>query len=115
MIIQQIVSVIRNSRNDEYCRGNPEKGVDPSITARFSVVSVMAMTNTTYGNKENTMQSQVTVEEWVARFRAIGLDDAAMQQWHRLFEQDNPAGHQNFLEWLGLPPERVAEVRSKYN
>jgi hypothetical protein len=60
------------------------------------------------------MDKQVTVEEWVQRFRAIGLDDAAMEKWHRLFEQENPAGHQSFLEWLGLPAERITEVRSKY-
>ena len=59
------------------------------------------------------MQTKVTVEEWVARFKAIGLDEAAMQQWHRLFEQENPAGHQSFLEWLGLPSERITEIRAK--
>lgn len=59
------------------------------------------------------MQAHVTVEEWVARFRAVGLDDAAMQQWHRLFEAQNPAGHQSFLEWLGLPAERINAVRNK--
>ncbi len=60
------------------------------------------------------MSAKVTVEEWVARFRAIGLDDAAMEQWHRLFERENPAGHQSFLEWLGLPAERIAGIRNKY-
>lgn len=55
---------------------------------------------------------QVTVEEWTTRFRAIGLDDAAMHKWHRLFEQENPAGHQSFLEWLGLSAERIAAVRA---
>lgn len=57
------------------------------------------------------MQADVTVEEWVARFRAVGLDEAAMQQWHRLFEQQNPTGHQSFLEWLGLPPDRITAIR----
>ena len=59
------------------------------------------------------MKQNVTVEEWVKRFRAIGLDDAAMQKWHRLFEAENPQGHQSFLEWLGLPAERIAEIRNK--
>ena len=59
------------------------------------------------------MQGQVTVEEWVARFRAIGLDDAAMQKWHSLFEQENPEG-QSFLEWLGLPAEKITDIRYKY-
>lgn len=59
------------------------------------------------------MKHQVTVDEWVKRFRAIGLDDAAMQQWHRLFEQENPEGHQSFLEWLGLPAAKISEIRRK--
>lgn len=59
------------------------------------------------------MKQTVTVEEWVQRFRAIGLDDAAMHKWHTLFEQENPEGHQSFLEWLGLPAERIAEIRRK--
>jgi len=60
------------------------------------------------------MKATVTVEEWVARFKAIGLDQATMEQWHRLFEQENPAGHQSFLEWLGLPANMITEIRSKY-
>lgn len=59
------------------------------------------------------MKRNVTVEEWVERFRAIGLDEAAMQKWHRLFERENPEGHQSFLEWLGLPAERIAGIRQK--
>jgi len=59
------------------------------------------------------MKANVTVEEWVARFKAIGLDQAAMEQWHRLFEQENPAGHQSFLEWLDLPAEKIREIRAK--
>jgi hypothetical protein len=61
------------------------------------------------------MGNKVNVEEWTRRFRAIGLDDAAMEKWHRLFEQENPQGHQAFLEWLGLPAERIAEIRSRFS
>jgi hypothetical protein len=63
--------------------------------------------------REAAMKNLVSVEEWVARFRAIGLDDAAMEKWHLLFEQENPDGHQSFLEWLGLPPERIREIRQQ--
>jgi len=59
------------------------------------------------------MKANVTVEEWVARFKAIGLDQAAMEKWHRLFEQENPAGHQSFLEWLGLPADKISAIRTK--
>ncbi|PLX97488.1 MAG: hypothetical protein C0622_13015 [Desulfuromonas sp.] len=61
------------------------------------------------------MQTKTKVEQWVERFRAIGLDDETMQRWHRLFEDQDPAGHQSFLEWLELPAERIAEVRSRFN
>jgi hypothetical protein len=57
------------------------------------------------------MKQKVTINEWVERFRAIGLDEAAMQNWHRLFEKENSAGHQSFLEWLGLPSEKITEIR----
>jgi hypothetical protein len=60
------------------------------------------------------MKATVSVEEWVARFKAIGLDEAAMEQWHRLFEQENPAGHKSFLEWLGLPAEKLSAIRAKF-
>ncbi len=59
------------------------------------------------------MKAHVTVEEWVARFKAIGLDQAAMEKWHRLFERENPAGHQSFLEWLGLPADKIDEIRTR--
>ncbi|CAH2030081.1 hypothetical protein [Trichlorobacter ammonificans] len=59
------------------------------------------------------MSAKVSVDEWVARFKAIGLDQAAMETWHRLFEQENPAGHQSFLEWLGLPADKISEIRAK--
>lgn len=58
---------------------------------------------------------KVTVEEWTTRFRAVGLDDAAMKKWHRLFEQENPEGHQSFLEWLGLSADRISEIRSSHS
>ena len=57
------------------------------------------------------METMVTSTEWVERFRAIGLDDAAMKNWHRLFEKENPQGHQSFLQWLGLSTEKISEIR----
>jgi hypothetical protein len=59
------------------------------------------------------MAHKVTVDEWIKRFRAVGLDDQAMNNWHMLFERENPEGHQDFLEWLGLPAEKIAEIRRR--
>ncbi|MCE5242621.1 MAG: hypothetical protein ABFD98_09510 [Syntrophobacteraceae bacterium] len=58
------------------------------------------------------MQNHVSVDEWVAMFREIGLDEQAMMKWHHVFELRHPQAHQNFLEWLGLAPERINEIRS---
>ena len=57
------------------------------------------------------MNQHVTVTQWVAMFREIGLDDAAMKRWHDLFETRHPEAHQEFLEWLGLPPAEVERIR----
>ena len=59
------------------------------------------------------MQAIVTVNEWIARFRAIGLDEVGMQKWHQLFERENPTGHQSFLEWLNLSAAQISEIRTK--
>lgn len=59
------------------------------------------------------MQNQITVEDWVDMFRKIGLDEEAMKRWHRSFESRHPESHRSFLEWLGLPPEKIEEVRTK--
>lgn len=55
---------------------------------------------------------KVTVEQWVELFSEVGLKDADMKKWHRLFEEKNPQGHQSFLEWLGLDAKRIKEVRN---
>lgn len=59
------------------------------------------------------MQNRVTVDEWVNMFGAIGLDEEAMNRWHHIFESRHPEAHQSFLEWLELPPEKVAQIRAK--
>ncbi|ABK99009.1 conserved hypothetical protein [Pelobacter propionicus DSM 2379] len=37
-----------------------------------------------------------------------------MEQWHRLFEQENPQGHHSFLQWLGCSPEQIERIRRDY-
>lgn len=59
------------------------------------------------------MKTTVNVNEWVAMFREIGLDQTQMEQWHKVFEIRHPAAHQGFLEWLGLKPEEIDRIRSK--
>ena len=51
-------------------------------------------------------------ENWIKLFRAIGLDDQTMTQWHKEFEKNYPAGHQSFLEWLGIAEDEIKSIRS---
>lgn len=58
------------------------------------------------------MKKHINKEEWVAMYRDIGLDEAKMKQWHKLFENRHPDGHQSFLEWLGIAPKEIDAIRS---
>lgn len=51
------------------------------------------------------------VDEWVAMFEAIGIDESKRREWHRLFEERYPEAHGRFLAWLGLDEEHVRRVR----
>lgn len=55
----------------------------------------------------------LTREGWTAMFRAIGLDDAAMQRWHAEFERRTPEAHEAFLLSLGLEAPVIAEIRRR--
>ena len=57
--------------------------------------------------------THVTVDQWTEMFRDIGLSDPDMHKWHALFESRYPEGHQDFLEWLRLPADRIADIRRK--
>jgi len=60
------------------------------------------------------MKNHVNVEEWVVMFEEIGLDEATMHRWHKLFETHHPAAHQAFLEWLGIGPEEIDRIRAQF-
>jgi DNA-binding transcriptional MerR regulator len=49
---------------------------------------------------------------WSALLRSAGVDDAAMERWHALFEKQAPAAHQAFLLSLGLDAEEMEHIRS---
>lgn len=53
----------------------------------------------------------IGVDDWKAMLEAVGLSAADLDHWHGLFEARHPDDHQRFLEWLGLPAERIAAVR----
>ncbi len=53
----------------------------------------------------------ITKDKWVEIMRAAGLSEADMHRWHTEFEKAAPAEHQEFLEFLRIPKEEVAEIR----
>jgi crotonobetainyl-CoA:carnitine CoA-transferase CaiB-like acyl-CoA transferase len=59
------------------------------------------------------MKNNISKEEWVAMYREIGLDHSKMEQWHKLFESRHAQGHQSFLEWLGVPPNEIDQIRAQ--
>jgi hypothetical protein len=59
------------------------------------------------------MKKHVSKDEWVAMYEEIGLDDSKRMQWHKLFESRHPEGHQGFLEWLGITPKEIDQIRAQ--
>ncbi len=55
--------------------------------------------------------SVVTKDKWVAVMRAAGFTDDDMHRWHAQFEETAPREHQEFLEFLHIPPEEVQSIR----
>jgi MerR family transcriptional regulator, thiopeptide resistance regulator len=55
--------------------------------------------------------SMVTKEKWVAVMRAAGFTDDDMHRWHAQFEKSAPREHQEFLEFLHIPPDEVQSIR----
>lgn len=49
---------------------------------------------------------------WVEMLKVAGMDQNAMNRWHREFERRSPDGHQEFLLSLGIPPNEAAGIRS---
>jgi DNA-binding transcriptional MerR regulator len=55
--------------------------------------------------------SMVTKEKWVAIMRSSGFNESDMKRWHAQFEKDAPAEHQEFLEFLHIPPAEIDSIR----
>jgi MerR family transcriptional regulator, thiopeptide resistance regulator len=55
--------------------------------------------------------TMVTKEKWVEVMRASGFTDEDMHRWHAQFEKSAPGEHQEFLEFLHIPPEEVRSIR----
>jgi len=54
----------------------------------------------------------VTKEKWVAIMKAAGFSEDDMRRWHAEFEKGAPDEHQEFLEFLHIPPEELGRIRA---
>lgn len=54
----------------------------------------------------------VTKEKWTAIMRAAGFSDEDMRRWHAEFEKGAPEEHQEFLEFLHIPPDELGRIRA---
>jgi DNA-binding transcriptional MerR regulator len=53
----------------------------------------------------------ITKEKWVAIMKASGLTEDDMHRWHAEFERSAPEEHQEFLEFLHIPPQEIRSIR----
>ena len=65
------------------------------------------------GKRESLRRMRViTKEKWVSILRATGFGEEDMKRWHMEFEKMAPAEHQEFLEFLHIQPEEIAQIRT---
>jgi len=55
--------------------------------------------------------ASVDKSTWVTMLRAAGMNDAAMDAWHREFELRAPEAHQEFLLSLGITEKEARKIR----
>jgi DNA-binding transcriptional MerR regulator len=54
----------------------------------------------------------VTKEKWVAVMRSAGFTEDDMRRWHAEFEKSAASEHQEFLEFLHIPPAEIERIRT---
>ena len=57
-------------------------------------------------------EEMVTKQKWTAIMSAAGFSEDDMRRWHREFEKSAPAEHQEFLEFLHIPPDEIQTIRA---
>ncbi len=61
----------------------------------------------------STMNTKyITKDQFVALLVAAGVSDSQMRNFHHSFEKQHPEEHESFLRSLGLPGEKVREIRA---
>ena len=64
------------------------------------------------GTQQLRRMKMVTKQKWVEVMRNAGLTEEQMRRWHMEFEKAAPDEHQEFLEFLHIPADEVARIRT---
>jgi DNA-binding transcriptional MerR regulator len=64
-------------------------------------------------NKAMRRTKDMTKLKWVEIMQGSGFTDEQMNRWHMEFERAAPADHQEFLEYLQIGTEEIAQIREK--
>src|SRR5215469_3881207 len=65
------------------------------------------------GSRALGKADMITKEKWVSIMRGCGLTDEQMHRWHAEFERSAPQEHQEFLEFLHIPPAEIKTIRER--
>lgn len=63
------------------------------------------------GKRSIERTDMITKDKWVAIMKAAGFTEPEMRRWHAEFERSAPEEHQEFLEFLHIPPAELASIR----
>ena len=63
------------------------------------------------GSRALGKADMITKEKWVSIMRGCGFTEEQMHRWHAEFERSAPAEHQEFLEFLHIPPAEIKTIR----
>lgn len=64
-------------------------------------------------NKAMRRTKDMTKLKWVEIMQGSGFTDEQMNRWHMEFERAAPADHQEFLEYLQIGTDEIAQIRQK--
>ena len=65
------------------------------------------------GSRALGKADMISKEKWVSIMRGCGLTEEQMHRWHAEFERSAPEEHQEFLEFLHIPPAEIKTIREK--
>jgi DNA-binding transcriptional MerR regulator len=56
-------------------------------------------------------QKVINKEKWISIMKAAGFSKDDMHRWHAEFETQAPNEHQEFLQYLNIPPDEIQRIR----